>query len=177
VSDEKDREIFEYLDKILEEVLTIKRIGEIFFMATTNTLATILQQINAQTTIEQGINTLIQSLVANQNNPAQLQAIVAALGSNTTLLNQALLTGTPQASTTLTITPSPVSLASVGATQQLKVVDPTGADVTATATYSSSDATKATVSASGLVTEVAAGSAVISVASGVNAGTVAVTTA
>jgi hypothetical protein len=46
-------------------------------------------------------------------------------------------------------------------TLQLRVVDANGDDVTATATYASSDATKATVSAGGLVTGVAAGTATI----------------
>lgn len=137
----------------------------------------ILQDIADQSTIEDSILTLIQSLVANQNNPAALKTIIIALDANKAKLVKAVQIGTPQANTTLVITPSPVSLAAAGATQQLAVVDPTGADVTATSTYTSADATKATVSASGLVTDVAAGSTTISVANGANAGSVPVTTA
>ena len=140
-------------------------------------IATILQDIADQSTIEDSILALIQNLVANQNNPAALKTIISALDANKAKLVQAVHIGTPQANTTLTITPSPVSLAAAGATQQLAVVDPSGADVTATAVYTSSDPTKATVSTSGLVTDVAAGTCTVSVASGANAGSVNVTTA
>jgi Bacterial Ig-like domain (group 2) len=173
VSDGTDREVLEYLDKILEIVLKTQRLGE--KMAAD--IDVLVADVAEQSTIEDGILTMVEALVANQNNPAKLQAIVAGMAANKAKLVQAIQVGTPQASTALTITPSPVSMAAVGAVQQLKVVDPSGADVTATATYSSSDATKATVSAAGLVTDVAAGTATISVASGVSAGTVAVTTA
>jgi uncharacterized protein YjdB len=62
---------------------------------------------------------------------------------------------------TLSITPATVTLSLAGTnTQQLTVaVTPTGAD--SDVIYTSSDATKATVSSSGLVTGVAAGSATI----------------
>jgi uncharacterized protein YjdB len=46
-------------------------------------------------------------------------------------------------------------------TLQLRVVDANGDDITGTATYASSDATKATVSAGGVVTGVAAGTSTI----------------
>lgn len=62
--------------------------------------------------------------------------------------------------TSLTITPSSVSLAAA-ATQQLTVTDNNTFDRTAQATYSTSDPTKATVNAAGLVTAVASGSATI----------------
>ncbi len=64
--------------------------------------------------------------------------------------------------TSLTISPSTVSLSLAGAiTQQLSVVDNNTFDVTGRATYSTSDPTKATVTAAGLVTAVGVGSATI----------------
>jgi hypothetical protein len=136
---------------------------------------TLLADMAQQSTQLDSIKTLIQGLVANQNNPQVLQQLVQGFAGNEQKILDAITLGTSSA--LLTVTPSPVALASVGATQQLTVVDSTGADVTATSTYSSSDNTKATVSTSGLVTEVASGSATVSVASGVSAGTVQVTTA
>jgi hypothetical protein len=168
-----DREAIEYLDKILETVLKTQRLGE----KMANDLDTLIQDVADQSTIEDSILQIVTTLKANQNNPAKLQALVAAMDVNKGKLVQAVQIGTPQANTTLTITPSPVTLTTASPTQQLKVVDPTGADVTATSAYTSADATKATVSATGLVTEVASGSTTISVSSGANAGTVSVTTA
>lgn len=60
----------------------------------------------------------------------------------------------------LDVTPASATIAATG-TQQLTVADYDGTDVTASATYVSSDETVATVDASGLVSGVAAGTATI----------------
>jgi hypothetical protein len=68
-----------------------------------------------------------------------------------------------QASTATTIAPTTKALTvAVGAnhTQQLTVTDSNGVDRTATATYLSSDVTKVTVSATGLMTAVATGTGI-----------------
>ncbi len=62
--------------------------------------------------------------------------------------------------TSVSVTPATASIA-VAATQQLSALDSNGTIVTSAVTWSSSDPTKATVNASGLVTGVAAGSATI----------------
>lgn len=76
-------------------------------------------------------------------------------------------------------TPNPVVAGAPASTQQLVVtqtrMDNTTAVVTGTASYVSSDVTKATVSAAGLVTRVATGSAVITVGFGGKFTTVPVT--
>lgn len=67
-------------------------------------------------------------------------------------------------SITNTVTPTGTAMtvaAGAGHTRQLKVVDNNAEDRTLQSTYASSDVTKATVSASGLVTAVAVGSPVI----------------
>lgn len=64
--------------------------------------------------------------------------------------------------TELTITPeTAVSIAAPSGTQQLTVTDNNDFDVTAKATYSTSDPTKATVDAAGIVHAVSAGTATI----------------
>ena len=71
------------------------------------------------------------------------------------------------AATGITVTPGPTTTvtaaAGAGHTRQLSVKDSNGADRTATATYTSDTVAKATVSATGLITGVAAGSANITV--------------
>ncbi|WP_067891200.1 Ig-like domain-containing protein [Nocardia vaccinii] len=62
--------------------------------------------------------------------------------------------------TAITVSPSTATLAVAG-TQQLKVTDSNGKDVTAWSTFSSGTPADATVSSSGLVTAVATGSSVI----------------
>lgn len=79
-------------------------------------------------------------------------------------LNMQTVTITCNPLTAIAVTPATASIA-VAATQQLTVT-PTPADASNVAvTYATSDATKATVSASGLVTGVAAGSATITITS------------
>lgn len=68
------------------------------------------------------------------------------------------------ATTAITVTPAPTTATAAvgtGHTRQLTVKDSNSVDRTATATYSTSDAAKATVSATGLITGVAAGTATI----------------
>lgn len=80
--------------------------------------------------------------------------------------------------TSTTVTPASASVV-VGGTQQLTATanysDSSTIDVTSTATWTSSNTAVATVSASGLVTAVAAGSATITAASGGFSGTSAIT--
>lgn len=71
-------------------------------------------------------------------------------------------TGFVSVPTAIDATPATVTVAS-GADSQLTVTADNGVNVTPDARYSSSDVTKATVSSSGLVTGVAAGSATITV--------------
>lgn len=65
----------------------------------------------------------------------------------------------------IAVTPSPVTISTIGATQQMTATatraDSSTYDATATATWSSSDPSKATVSATGLVTAIAIGTATI----------------
>jgi len=63
-------------------------------------------------------------------------------------------------STSVVVTPATATKAA-NATQQLTVVDSSGNDVHLLATYTTSDATKGTVNATGLVTAVATGTATI----------------
>ena len=69
-------------------------------------------------------------------------------------------TGFEDPITGITSTPTTKSLA-VAATQQLLIKDSNNVDRTAVATYVSSDPAKATVSTTGLITGVAAGSATV----------------
>lgn len=164
--------LLDTVQKIATDVTTLKSQGA-KIMAD---IDVILQDIADQSTIEDSILTLIQSLVDNQNNPAKLKTIIAALDQNKAKLVKAVQIGTPQANNTLTISPSPLSVG-VGATAQVKVVDSTGADLTGSSTYSFPDGTVATVSPAGVVTGVAAGTATLSVANGAAAGTDQVTVA
>ncbi|AVJ50231.1 major tail protein [Mycobacterium phage Mendokysei] len=68
--------------------------------------------------------------------------------------------------TAITATPNPVSLTVGGSAQQLTVKDSNNADRTALAVYGTSSASVCTVSATGLVTPVAAGTANITVVYG-----------
>lgn len=100
--------------------------------------------------------------------------ITATSGSKS---GQATLTVIPVPVATVTVSPATVSL-QVGATQQLTAVtlDASNAALTGrTVTWSSSDGSKASVSSSGLVTAVAAGSATITAASEGKSGTSLVT--
>lgn len=74
----------------------------------------------------------------------------------------------------ITVTPATASIA-VGATRQLAVADQDSDALTSGVAFSSSDATKATVSSGGLVTGVAAGSATITASYGGKTATCAVT--
>lgn len=98
---------------------------------------------------------------------ADVNVIAAGLGEAANRTQMSGPNGGPRpapALVSIDVTPATVSIA-VGATQQLTVAKtPSGA--AGTAAYASSDATKATVSASGLVTGVAAGSATITVTVG-----------
>jgi uncharacterized protein YjdB len=83
---------------------------------------------------------------------------------------------TPQPPDSIAVAPATVSIAVAG-TQQLTVT-PTPGDASSAVTYTSSDPTKATVSSSGLVTGVAAGTSTITITSVLDGGvtdTVAVT--
>lgn len=89
-------------------------------------------------------------------------AVLTFYGNNgvTTAIN--VTSAAPVAVTGVTVSPTTASVA-VGATQQLTpTVAPSNAS-NKSVTYSTSDATKATVNSSGLVTGVAAGSATITV--------------
>ena len=104
------------------------------------------------------------TLVA-QNHPALpgVPVIFGAAGAGISALASATSDGSLYpAATGITITPTTASLtAAAGAnhTKQLVVKDSNGADRTATATYVSDTTAKATVSSTGLVTGVAAGTA------------------
>lgn len=135
---------------------------------------TLLDDAAQQSTQLDSLKVLVQGLVANQNNPAKLQALVKQFAGNEQKILDVITIGTPAA--VLTATPSPLSVA-VGATAQVQVTDSTGADVTSTSTYSFPDATVATVSPAGVVTGVTAGTAVLSIANGPSATTVQVTVA
>lgn len=74
----------------------------------------------------------------------------------------------------ITVTPATKTLAAL-ATQQLTVVDNNGVDRSAVATYTTSAAPKATVSAGGLITAVATGTATITATYKTFTGTCAVT--
>ncbi|MGW2666219.1 phage tail tube protein [Nocardia tengchongensis] len=76
--------------------------------------------------------------------------------------------------TSITVTPATKTLVAA-ATQQLTVVDNNGVDRTSVATYTTSAASKATVSSSGLITAVATGSATITATYKGFTGTCAVT--
>lgn len=73
----------------------------------------------------------------------------------------------------LTVTPATATKAAAE-TQQLTAVL-NGQDITTQVSWSTSDATKATVSAAGLVTAVATGSAVITASYGANTATATIT--
>ena len=100
--------------------------------------------------------------------------ITATAGSRS---GQSTLTVIPVPVASVTVSPATASLL-VGATQQLTAVTLDAANATLTGrtvTWSSSDATKASVSSSGLVTGVAAGSATITASSEGKSGTALVT--
>lgn len=104
--------------------------------------------------------------------------IFGACGDGFKLLNQATETGFLPLPTGITATPSTKAMtAAAGAnhTQQLAIADSNTRDRTAAATYTSSDTSKATVSPTGLITAVAAGSATITAAWGGFTATCAVT--
>ena len=82
--------------------------------------------------------------------------------------------------TSITLSPTSLSFASLGGTQQLTatVKDQTGATMaSATVTWTTSDAAVATVSSTGLVTSVAVGTATITATSGSASATASVTVA
>ncbi|HYM79487.1 MAG TPA: choice-of-anchor D domain-containing protein [Candidatus Dormibacteraeota bacterium] len=97
--------------------------------------------------------------------------IHAALG---TVSGFAILTVTPAALTSLTISPNPLSI-DVGGTQQLSASGTysnfSGTDLTASSTWMSSNPAVATVSATGFVTALTAGSTTITATSGSVSGT------
>ena len=67
--------------------------------------------------------------------------------------------------TAIVVTPSAKTFATSGLTQQLAVVDQDGFNVITECTFATSDAAKATVSATGLITSVGSGSCTITVTS------------
>lgn len=155
--------------------------------ATVNTLESLTKRVQAQETVEDGILTMVHGLVAaSGGDPVKLQALADALtGSDVKLkaMSDALIAGTvppvvvpPAATNVLTLAPAPVAVA-VGATQQLKVVDSNGVDVTSLSLFSSADTKIADVSASGIVIGVAGGSTKISATNGTEAGDVNVSVA
>lgn len=107
-----------------------------------------------------------------QDDPAVSdQVIFGMCGDGFKGLNQYNNTGLYPADTGLTNTVTPTGTtmtvaAGANHTKQLKVLDSNNEDRTLQATYVSSDITKATVSATGLVTAVAAGSPVITASYG-----------
>lgn len=137
----------------------------------------ILQDVADESTVADSILALVNTLVANQNDPAKLKAIITGLNANKAKLLAAIAAGTPVTPPppSITVTPASVSVA-VGATQQLAVSDGTK-DVTAQSAFTSGDATIATVDASGLVTGVAAGSTSVGVSEGTASTVVPVTVA
>lgn len=104
--------------------------------------------------------------------------IFGMCGAGVPDLMAATSSGLYPAVTGITVTPTTKAMtvsAGVNHTVQLAVADSNSFDRTATATYVSSDATKATVSSTGLVTAVAAGSATITATYGSFNATCAVT--
>ena len=115
----------------------------------------------------------------------ELVAVVLLLaacgGDSTTGPSSGTTTPTPTpVATSITLSATSVSLASLGATSQLSatVKDQTGATMaSATVTWITSDAAVATVSSTGLVTSVAVGTATITATSGSASATASVTVA
>lgn len=137
------------------------------------------QQLTVTATREQGGTSVITRQATYQSsNPAvatvsSAGVVTAVAAGNATITASYTPTGatTPLTDTTdvvvtaapptsIAVTPATANVA-VGATQQLAVATNLGVDVTATATYTSSDPAVATVDAAGLVTGVAAGTATI----------------
>src|ERR1019366_4674280 len=105
--------------------------------------------------------------------PGQAQIIATSGGKQ----GQQSITVTPIPVASLTVTPTTASLA-IGATQQLTAttLDANGNTLSGRAvTWGTSDATKATVSASGLVTAIAPGTATITATSETKTGTSTIT--
>ena len=124
-------------------------------------------------TASTAVATVGQSGIVTGVTPGQTQ-VVASAGGKQGLAN---ITVTQAPVATVTVAPSASTL-TVGATQQLTAttLDASGNVLAGrTVTWSSSDVTKATVSASGMVTAVAAGSAVITATSESRSGTAAIT--
>lgn len=124
----------------------------------------ILADLQDETAVDQSVilllNKISDLLTKAGNDPAKVKAVRDLIASNKAAFVAAVVANTPAAA--LTVSPSPVSVA-VGGTQQLAVSDAGGADITASAKFSSSDETIATVDASGVVSGVLAGAATISV--------------
>ena len=61
------------------------------------TLQDIQNEVTAESTVDAGLLTLINTLVANQNNPAALSAILTSMQANIAPLSAALTANTPAA--------------------------------------------------------------------------------
>ena len=70
------------------------------------TLNDILAEVQAETSVDQGLLTLINNLVANQNNPTEMAQILSTLQSNIAPLSAALTANTPAAPAPAPATPS-----------------------------------------------------------------------
>lgn len=147
-------------------------------------------QVSANTTVIQSAVTLIaglrQAIIDAGTDPAALQALTDSLNTSDTALAAALVanTPTPPAPTpvinlaSIAVTHAAQNI-SVGGTLQMVATgtlnDGTSSDISASVAWKSDATSTATVSPTGLVTGVSAGSTVITATSGTFSGTVPVT--